>query len=652
MLALILLTTFTASLMASSNLSISLVSTNSAVKQLAFSQTIERINTQSVRDNEAKVLALEITNLSDYALFPYLEYELLKHQVSQRSPQDILDFMTRYRDLPFIPTLRRYAINKKYHDQQWQAVIALHKAGNSAKYQCMYLDALINNNQLNKALSQITSLWKTGQSLPERCDSVLARWAKSGKKTQALIKHRIELAFKARNNKLVKYLAKSLDKANRESFNYWHALYKKPSQLEQLAYWKKKGHTANVMMYIAFERLSYQKPLVAAKLVKKMKRHWGFTSSQKSTLLNKLVLRLLTNDHINDALEPWLNEFDWKALNNSQRSQILRHLVGLSHWQHIDNISRQHLVIKKASLEWQYWHSIALLELGQVTQATKRLTEISHKRRYYGFLASDILERPYSLNHQALAVDQKQIDRLLTQPHAVRAYQLYQLGRNLDAQREWYYFVRALGEEQRISAAQAAHEWGWHDRAIITLTMTPWRDDLDLRFPMPHLAHFETEAKRNEINLSWPLAIARQESAFMTKANSAAGARGLMQLMPGTAKLQAKHSKVLYHQTSQLYKPSMNIRLGTGYLEQMLQHFDNNLAVAAAAYNAGPHRVKHWVTNHLPQAQWIETIPFRETREYVKNVLAYSVIYQQRLSQQVKLPSTAIAPERMSINAK
>jgi len=638
--------------MASSKGSISLVSTNSAVKQLAFSQTVERINTQNVRNNEAKALAQEIAGLSDYALFPYLEYELLKHQISQRSQQDILAFMTRYRDLPFIATLRRYAINKKYHDQQWQAVIALHKAGNSAKYQCMYLDALINNNQLNKALTQITSLWKTGQSLPEQCDPVLERWTKSGKKTQALIKQRIELAFKARNNKLVKYLAKSLDKANRKSFNYWHLLYQNPSELEQLAYWKQKGHTANVMMYIALERLSYQKPLVAAKLVEQIKRHWGFTRSQKSTLLNKLVLRLLTNDHINDTLEPWLKEFDWKALNNSQRSQVLRHLVGLSHWQHIDNISRQHLVTKTASLEWQYWHSIALLELGQVAQATKRLTEISLKRRYYGFLASDILKRPYSLNHQALAVDQKQIDRLLTQPHAVRAYQLYQLGRNLDAQREWYYFVRALGEEQRISAAQVAHEWGWHDRAIITLTMTPWRDDLELRFPMPHLAYFETEAKRNEINLSWPLAIARQESAFMTKANSAVGARGLMQLMPGTAKLQAKHSKVLYHQTSQLYKPSMNIRLGTGYLEQMLQHFDNNLAVAAAAYNAGPHRVKHWVTDQLPQAQWIETIPFRETREYVKNVLAYSVIYQQRLSQQVKLPSTAIAPERMSINAK
>jgi len=617
-----------------------------------FTNVIKRINTKRVRDKEAKVLEREIAALANYPLYPYLEYELIKHQIAKRPLVQITAFIKRYSNLPFTTSLRRIAINAKYKARQWQDVIALHKVGNNLNYQCMYLRALTKTGQQSLAFKTINTLWLTGQSLPSLCDPVLASWEKAGHKTAKLIEQRIELAFKQRNGKLAKYLAKSLTKPARKTFDYWYTLYRSPKKLTQSSYWKKRGHTANTMMFIALERLSYQEPVIAATLLEKIQHHQGFTTTQRKKLINKLALRLLTKDHIDDALDNWLKRFDWPLLTKSQQSQVLRHLIGLSEWQRIDAIFSQHFDHTSAPLAWQYWHSIALLELGQTQQATANLTKIAKKRRYYGFLASDKLKRPYSLNHRTLPIDQPQIATLLSKPHLKRAYQLYQLGRNVDAQREWYYLVRELTEQQRIGAAQIAHSWDWHDRTIITLTMTQWRDDLGLRFPTPHLDSFKKEAKRNELDLSWPLAIARQESAFMAKANSAVGARGLMQLMPGTAKLQARQSHVLYHRKAQLYKPEMNIRLGTGYLENMLKQFDNNLAVAAAAYNAGPHRVKHWVKKNLPQAQWVETIPYRETREYVKNVLAYSVIYQQRLSSQASLPSMAIAPERMEINAK
>jgi len=632
--------------------SIHAIPVNDEVQRQAFSQTLEQINTKQVGEQEAATLKQEIAALSEYPLYPYLEYELISQQIGQRPASQISDFIERYDDLPFTPGLRRLAIRTKYKARQWRDVIALHKVGNSVNYQCMYLHAQIKTGKQKQALPKIKNIWLNGSSLPKVCDPVLASWSKAGKKTSKLIKQRIELAFKQRNSKLAKFLAKSLDKNSRKTFNYWYGLYRQPKKLSDNSYWGQRGHTANSMMYIAMERLSYQYPKMAAKLLNKLKRHPGFTTTQRHKLINKLALRLITKDHVNDALATWLNELDWTFLNKSQQSQILRHLVGRSQWQLINTVFASSAQVSPATLEWQYWVAIAQRELGQTERAMTRLEAIAKQRRYYGFLASDILKQGYSLNHQTLPIDQAQITQLLTKPHLIRAYQLFKLKRNLEAQREWYYLVKKLTQAQRISAAQIAHHWGWHDRAIITLTMTEKRDDLTLRFPTPYLESFSKEATRNELDLSWPLAIARQESAFMARANSAVGARGLMQLMPGTAKLQAKQSQVLYHQTSQLYTPAYNIKLGTGYLDKMLAQFDNNLAVAAAAYNAGPHRVKHWVTRQLPQAQWVETIPYRETREYVKNVLAYSVIYQQKLSQHASLPSLAIIPERMAINAK
>lgn len=616
-----------------------------------FSQVIDKINTRHIRNKKAKQLAQEMQALQSYSLYPYLEYELIKHQIAQRPLKQITAFIDKYEQLPFIPSLRRIAISAKYNKRQWHDVISLHKEGNSFKYQCMYLRSLIKTGQTKLALSKVEKVWLNGQSLPKNCDPVLMTWSKSGKKTNKLIKQRIELAFKQRNSKLAKYLAKSLDKASRKEFKYWHALYRQPRKATQMAYWKKRGHTANTMMYIALERLIYQQPKLAATLLNRIEKHQGFTATQRSKLINKLALRIITKDHVNDSLKPWLNRLDWQHLNKSARSQILRHLVGLSEWQLIESLYPAARGANPLPLEWQYWHAIALSKLGKHQQSKQRLQTIAKKRRYYGFLASDRLNLPYSLNHQTLPLDKPQIKQLLKNQYLMRAYQLYKLNRTIEAQREWYYLVKKLNESQRVSAAQIAHRWGWHDRAIITLTMTEQKNDLALRFPTPHIKLFDKEAKYNELDLSWPLAIARQESAFMPRASSAVGARGLMQLMPGTAKQQAQKTHVLYHRRSQLYKPEFNIKLGTGYLENMLEKFDNNLAVAAAAYNAGPHRVKHWVKRQLPQAQWIETIPYRETREYVKNVLAYSVIYQQRLAQSAKLPSVAIVPQRMSINA-
>ena len=159
-------------------------------------------------------------------------------------------------------------------------------------------------------------------------------------------------------------------------------------------------------------------------------------------------------------------------------------------------------------------------------------------------------------------------------------------------------------------------------------------DSLTERFPVAHKDIFTRHARELDIPISWSLAVARQESAFMPDAKSSAGARGLMQLMPSTARIIARSEGIKYSSRNKLLEADFNIRLGSHYLRWMLGRYDNNRILASAAYNAGPGNVDKWLDADADLDVWIETIPFKETRNYVKNVLAYSAIYNYLLEQE------------------
>ena len=623
---------------------------NLETQRAEFDEVRQTLDKLSSRKAVPKQLRQRVNALKDYPLYPYLQLSLFKRQLEKRSVEDINAFLTTYKKLPFKHSLRVLALKKKFKRRQWQDVIALYRPGDRVSYQCMQLTALYKSKQQQEALAQVDSLWLTGSSLPNQCDYIIKRWQKAGKQTSQLTMQRIELTLKKREGRLAKYLAKSLNAKDKATYLYWKKLYNKPQMVSKSHYWKKRGHFANIAMKIAIERITHRDIDKAITLIDRIEKHIGFTEKTRLQLINNIALRAMLKEK--ESAQFALSHITWSALNTAKQEQILRHLVTIGQWATISELYMAHYQVIDAPLEWQYWYASSLEELGSKEKAKTLYGEIAKKRRYYGFLASDKLGQSYSLNHQKLAKDNAIISALKNNDYLRRASEFYLLGDDLPARREWYQLVKPLTEEQRVAAAHIANEWQWHNRAIITLTMTAQRDDLDLRFPMPHQRDFIVQAKAQDMTLSWPLAIARQESAFLKDATSSAGARGLMQLMPGTAKLQAKKDGVLYYSRKQLHEPSLNIKLGTAYLSDMLGRFDNNLAVAAAAYNAGPHRVKHWVKEELAQDQWVESIPYRETRSYVKNVLAYAVIYQHHLSQTQRLPSAAINPARMGISNK
>ena len=297
------------------------------------------------------------------------------------------------------------------------------------------------------------------------------------------------------------------------------------------------------------------------------------------------------------------------------------------------------------SLQWRYWYSRSLLATNELVAGNEILAELANSRHYYGFLAASYLNQPANFQNKPLVVSADEKILIMNSPEAKRAFELFAIGRFHHARKEWNYWLSKLNERDKLVASMVATEMKWYDRAIFTLAKVGYLNDVNLRFPLGFESDIKHYADKQKINPAWAFAITRRESSFMSDAHSPAGAKGLMQIMPGTAKQLAR--KTISNRY--LLNAKNNINLGTKYLRNLLDRHDGNQVLATAAYNAGPYRVKSWLKDgeSLPADVWIETIPYKETREYVKSVLAYQQIYQQKVGQPASLFDQIIA---MNIN--
>ena len=341
----------------------------------------------------------------------------------------------------------------------------------------------------------------------------------------------------------------------------------------------------------------------------------------------------MARQHHADAIR-WLSVVEAQYADKQVHEWLIRSAIRQGEWQSVAESIERLPLPQQSNLRWQFWWAYAHEQLGNYNDAEGIYHYLSGRRSYYGFLAADRLNLPYSFEDRPLQVKSSELAAISLYPEAARARELFELGKILDARREWHRLTLSLSRREKLTASQLAHSWGWHDRAIVTMGKTDYRDDIALRFPLPLKNKVETYSQLRSIETAWTYAIIRRESAFMSDAKSSVGALGLMQIMPGTARHVARRMNTRYRGRHSLLNSDTNIKLGTGYLEQMLKRLDSQAVLATAAYNAGPHRVETWLPESQPMdaIRWVETIPFKETREYVSNVLAYTIIYQHRMS--------------------
>jgi soluble lytic murein transglycosylase len=258
---------------------------------------------------------------------------------------------------------------------------------------------------------------------------------------------------------------------------------------------------------------------------------------------------------------------------------------------------------------------------------------LANDRSFYGFMAADAVNKPYAFSDHPVNLLGDELTLLAEQVDFQVAHEFIELKRDLDAKRQWWFAVNKLSKQQRKVAAKLAQQWQWDQVAIMTLVKADYWDDLALRFPLRYSSQIQLNAYSVNLEPAVVFGLIRQESMLDPNAMSAVGARGLMQIMPETGKEIAGELNTPWQAANSLFVPDINIRYGTYYFKRLLDKFDGHFALATAAYNAGPNRVNKWLPTDrsMPTDVWVETIPFKETRKYVSAVLAYTIIYQQRL---------------------
>lgn len=569
-----------------------------------------------------------------YPLQPYLDQKRLMRKMTLSSAPEINDFLTEYQGTPLDWPLRKKWLNYLAKRKQAALFQKFFKPTSNVELTCQhYRFQLQTGVAPASVLPKVSKLWVVGKSQPKVCDPLFEQWQQAGYRTKDKVWQRIELAADGGKHTLIPYLTKLLPKNERYLADLWHKVRRDPAYVKRLAKFKNKTATEAKIVTYGLKRLIWRAPKQALNTYKLAKTLLPFTEQQQQQITLKFALALASKNHQDASL--WLSKVDDKLFSSHLAQWYITDALRDQNWHSIKTKLLKLPETTQQSLQWRYWYSRSLLATDEQEQGHKVLSELAQSRHYYGFLAASHLNKPANFQNTPLVVTREEKALIAKSPAAKRAFELFAIGRFYHARQEWNYWLSKLSKRDKLVASKVANEMRWYDRAIFTLAREGYLNDVNLRFPLG----FETEIKHyagNEnINPAWAFAITRRESSFMSDANSSAGAKGLMQIMPGTAK-QLARKKV---SNRYLLNAQNNIKLGTKYLRKLLDRHDGNQILATAAYNAGPSRVKSWLKNveSLPADVWIETIPFKETREYVKSVLAYQQIYQQKVGQAASL---------------
>ncbi len=570
------------------------------------------------------------SQLQDYPLLPYLEYRGLRGRLTKAKDSEVREFLDRRADTPLALQLRRAWLDRLAAQGAWKRYLAFYQPDSSIQRQCHYLNALIHSGEKENAFAQVKPIWLHGDSRPEACDPVFKTWREAGKLTTELVWQRIELAMDAEKSSLGRYLQRHLPRQERKWFDRWKKLHNTPDRVATINQLDIPAPLQQKILAHAVQRLARKDGEKARSAWHRLSKLFPFSSSQTARVEHALALAMIREGHPN--LLGYLDGI--KPEPDNQRLLEARIRVALSNrdWPRLLRwISELPEEMRKEE-SWRYWRARALAVQGDGEKAKAYFKQLAEERSYYGFLAADRLDMDYNFGHQPVTVNAQRFQELTSQPGIERAQELFALGRLIDARREWEASTRDFDNESLQTAAKLAHDWAWHDRTIMALARAKSWHDLELRFPLKHRDNVASRAQERQLDSAWVFAVIRQESAFIQDAHSRVGAMGLMQLMPRTARHVAQNLKRRPPSRSELLQPDTNIDLGTAYLRQIMDQQDGNLVLATAAYNAGPHRVRAWLPEQTTDADlWVELVPFKETRKYLKRVLAYSVIYRKRL---------------------
>ncbi len=594
---------------------------------------------QAARDayqkgQSARFLKLADRFPADHILTSYIDFWRLK--LHSAGPAEQQAFIRRYADSP-LSNRMRFDLARQYgREANWPEFLSIYAAIGKPdrELNCIELRARLASDQRDSQAEVAgVALWRSSRDLPSSCEPLFAQLADRGVLTLADRLARLRLALDDGNLRLARELNARLPAEVRMASDALARVERAPEKLiidvaKQASDGRVSGGEHNqgqseAALY-ALTQIAKKSPQAAADI---WQRHDANFSVLERRYGWAQIAMHAARLHDERALT-WFQRAGGVS-TDLQAAWQTRAALRAGNWLEVyRSIDAMPEALQKEAV-WRYWKARALKALNAVYPANVLFAKLSREIHYYGVLAEE--ELPTKL--EARSADYKVTPDDLRMAEARiglrRALLLRELGDAGNAFAEWEWALQGMDDRALLAAAELARRNNWYDRAIATAEKTKEVHGFDLRYIAPYRDLASNYAQENNLDEAWVYGLMRQESRFVDYARSVVGAQGLMQIMPATAKWISSQLGLGKNLHAAVSKPEINIQFGTYYLKHIYDSLGQSPVLATAGYNAGPGRARRWQANvPLEGAIYVENIPFSETREYVKKVLANAMFYR------------------------
>ncbi len=586
-------------------------------------------------------------SLEGYPLQPYLAQEKLFRQWGKDRPdsQSIAEleaFAKEHDQNHLVRKLTRRLQNRFADTEQWQSFLRVSNFRRATSMPCTEIRAKFELGQLKKFDQSSLDLWLKPKKHPEMCRDVLAKLEVASTLSVINIWEKIYAAMEANKPEFAEPLLNYLASADRAKVRRWIESVKKPQSFllsDELA--KDTVLNRRIIAHLVVE-WSREDTTAAMNHWLSIRDDYVFFSDRYYDTHRAIAMRSAYR-RMPEAQE-WLYTFKAKPEDLELQEWRIRTALLAEDWQAILRGIKELPLEEQQEDHWAYWEARALQRLGQPAEAKAIYEELAELQSYHGFLSADRLERDYLIYDDPFVVDRGLLDEVAAAPELIRAREFHFAELPHESRREWNSWLSDKSADELAAGAVLASHWSLYDRAIFTAGKTEQKRAISVRFPVLYRPEVAKAAAKHRIDPAWIFGVMRRESAYIRDIKSGAGAVGLMQLMPNTAKYVAKLQGDK-NWRGDLTNASTNINFGAFYLRHVMDKFEDHQVLATASYNAGPHRIDKWLGNRTQDADiWIDTIPFTETRRYVRAVMAYAAIYEFHLTGESSRLSTKLRP--------
>jgi soluble lytic murein transglycosylase len=572
-------------------------------------------------------------SLKSYPLYPYLLAARVQQALGSADPAALVeadkratDFIAVYGQQPVARNLRRTWLDSLARRSLWnQFLAAYHDAGASDATRCESFMARIELGKTEGLAADIAKEWLTPRSLPE-CDRPFAWLKQNGALTTALIEERVHLALDNNNAAFARQIIDELPPDRAAPLYQWAALLESPLRSIDEIITSPNTAVNGTALLAGWKRLARMDHDASKERYTRLVSARALNHDGASPYALALALALAW------ARDPAaLEYFDLVAATDFDDSALewwARAALWSKDWKLAAHAIEAMSETNRKTARWRYWNARSLEESHEAELAQPIYESLLADDNYYSAMAAAHLGRPVTPHPQSLPVDADVLATLQRVPALERARELFLCGMRPEAAVEWQFGSEGLSSEARTQSIHLAAEWGWYDQAVTVATSQHVFNDYTLLYPRPYDAEVNAAAHLAQLAPEIVYGVVRQESLYRIDAVSNAGARGLMQLQPATARSTARYYKRPTPALTDLFDPYINTALGAARLRMLLDEFDEQIPAALAGYNAGPNAVMRWLPlEPLDSDIWIENIPYNETRGYVQRILWHSLMF-------------------------